>query len=113
MLMIHPNEELLIPGYEFIHHDGQADAGKKSGGGLIVYCACDYDVITLETYCDAKLKSIRFPLKLPNARQADICGFYRPPDSNVDESIAELESQLLKDTCSTRHDLLLLGDSKH
>ena len=61
---------LQVDGYEFIRCDRDANSGKKSGGGLVIYYKSDRDVEELPTlsHCSPSLESVwvRLNLKLAN-----------------------------------------------
>ena len=108
-----PDNALSISGYSFFRNDRGLDVNKCGGGGVLVYVKDNRNVVPLPGgyFSNAHIESCWLKLELLHAKPVIICSFYRPPDSNINDSLKELERQLsLLDVNMFNFDLLLLGD---
>ncbi len=84
--------ELHIPGYCLFCSDRTEASGKNGGGGLLIYASEKYSSTLLYSHCSPHLEAVWLDIQLTKARAIRLCAFYRAPDCNVSNSLAELES---------------------
>ena len=102
---------MSIEGYTMFRHDRTRASG-KSHGGILVYCTEERDVNQIENgaFCTPNVESLWLQMNFPNSRPTIICSVYRPPDSNLNDSSNDLQTQIDLLEISHRSDIIILGD---
>ena len=104
--------ELNIPQYNFIRADRTIESGKSTGGGIIIYYKSSRDVKLIENSikCTPSLECCWLELSLKQSRKTIIGRIYRAPNSNLSNSISELEEIMNVCDISPVVDVVICGD---
>ena len=78
----------------------------------MVYCNEKRDVKVLNNGFSftSNLESLWLEMTLPNSKPTRICSVYGPPDSKLENSLHELQSQYETLEVSRRQDVIIIGD---
>ncbi len=100
-----------IDGYNFIRADRNANSGKQTGGGIIVYYKNNLDVTAMPelTVCSTSEEVLWVKLQLKQTRPQFVGTVYRPPDGDYESLITCVTNQL-SDLNTINCDRMLIGD---
>ena len=101
-----------INGYNLIRADRNAESGKLTSGGILVYYKNNLDVSMVNDLCVCSPSNeiLWVKLKLKQTRAQFIGTVYRPPGGDLDKSISVLTEHVTYLRASCNCDVMLLGD---
>ena len=107
------DSEIAIKGYRCLRSDRTDAAGKKGGGGLVVYTSVKYTFTRIcnSEICSPDIECVWLKLTLTRARPTYICATYRPPSGNVDRYLSSLEESYNCHVLRPDADFICLGDT--
>ena len=96
-----------LPGFEFVYRNRQ----NRVGGGVGLYISNKFEYIIHEelNVTSAVLESLFVELIIPNGKNILIGVIYRPPRSNLDAFLTNMQN-LVQNPILTNKDVFLMGD---
>ena len=107
-----PDHMISINGYNVIRHDRTEESGKRSGGGVMMYCKQYLDVSKIDelSHCDPNCEVMWVRLSLKQTRPTYIGIVYRPPDGDLDAMTDLLNDQIATVRSWGICDVMMIGD---
>ena len=105
------NEMIDFPGFEIVRQDR---CSNKRGGGLLLYVKNKYVEYCVKnenlSTMSSDLEQLWVTFQTPNARKLNVALIYRPPGSNLENSINELRHSVEDMTTNNNYENIIMGD---